>query len=187
MKKIILGLFIILFCLSLGVAQELSKAHKKELDEFLWNKGLLVGEAYEKALDNFLRSKGFLWEGFTPKVETMELMLREIIRHNIEGKGIEPHDFSWFEKSKEFYYKTCTRLERETLLKKQEEENARLQRLIWELDAVKSDIRLELDFMRDYYLFMPYLWNSYRFYPSYEKYFTMPNWTNYFWLNYYRR
>lgn len=173
MKKIIASLFILLLCFSAGIADN--------------------QKAYKKALIDVFRSKGFLVEGLESfEVTTLELMVRILVCQNLEEKGyrlVEPKkdSLNWLKKEEERF--TVERLERkkEALLKKQEEENTRLQHLVWELDNVKSDIRLELDFMQDYYLFMPYLWNNSWRYPSYEKYFTTPNWTNYFWLNYYRR
>lgn len=174
MRKTILGLFLILFCFSVSIADE-----QKD---------------YKKALIEVFRSKGFLVEGFESfEVTTLEAMVRILVRQNLEEKGfklVEPKKdlLNWLKKEEERL--AVERLERkkEALLKKQEEENTKLQYLIWELENVKSDTRLELDFIQDYYLFMPLLYRNRWLYPSSKEYLsTTPDWASYFWLYYYRR
>ncbi|TET22360.1 MAG: hypothetical protein E3J76_04850 [Candidatus Aminicenantes bacterium] len=172
MKKIILALFILLFCFSVGMAQELSKADKKESDEVLKSKGLLG----EPALRTLVRQD----------LEIVKLKA-EIEKFKSENK--ELRKAAWRNFSRWVEDRNSRKLKGASL-KRLEEENMKLKYLIWELDAAVSDIRIEkseIELLRTSYIFMPYFYDNHWSYPSSKQYFTTPNWTNYFWLNYYRR
>lgn len=132
MRKIIIGLFIVLFCFSVGTAQEeLSAAVKKEIDEFL---------------------RKVAWLNFSYWVEDENS--RKLKREN-------------------------DRLEK--LL-----ENFRAERFLLKEDVVRHRWLLELT-RPGPTTFMLYPWSGSWLYPSPRKYFTTPNWSLYFWLDYYRK
>ena len=172
MKKIILALFIILFCFTLGITQEkeLSKEEKAELKKN-WDKQLEILDKLlslsdeTKKLRQELERLEELERQITEK-DVYKLIFEDSKKEREEEKDImelmkeaskpeEKDDFSWLDKYKDLTKKEykkddswfnknartiwVTKTDEEKL----EEENDRLEDLIWDLERIKRDIESE--------------------------------------------
>jgi len=160
MKKIILGLFIILFCFSIGVA-ELQEEEVKLTRKQIEKRAVIsfLAEEMERLLEKveipreqdtklYYEKMANVCEDLSKTFKKIAVLSREISEE--EEKNKNEKELSWEEKYRMYpstkYWLDSLKEPDERYLKKLEEQNDRLEDLMRELRNEKSD--LEWDMMR---------------------------------------
>jgi len=190
MKKMILALFIILFCFSIGIAELQQKELSKEEKAILKKAIEIIKKHKERELLELMR------EASKPKEKDVyELIFEESEKQREEEKKKELSYWDGYEAAAVDYFKSLGVWKTDP--EKLEEENDRLEDLLrelrnekseleWDMMRYKSDLewhmlelssRLESDLLFNPLLTFPF---DYRYtYPSYSTQQTQRDWTNY--------